>query len=141
MATARSAPASKKPMAAGISATRPAARKTTASKAGVKAAVKPASAAADGPKSPAPRRNVAAERLPQKARKPKKLKLDYSLTAPQSRTLEAIKQSCIAAGMAIKKTELLGLGILLLQDLSVAELKNAAAKSLKTKPPRAPKGK
>ncbi|MBO9535357.1 hypothetical protein [Herbaspirillum sp.] len=134
--------AKKKPVAKAAPAAKPAAKKPVAKPAArpaVKAAPKAAApaaavkAAAPAPKKPAA---VPAKPLPKpaaptkaekKAAKPKKVKqVRDSFTMPENEyaVLAQVKKSCLKAGVEIKKSDLLRIGVSLIKNLKIAELKD-----------------
>ncbi|WP_343584257.1 hypothetical protein [Herbaspirillum sp.] len=134
--------AKKKPVAKAAPAAKPAAKKPAAKPAArpaVKAAPKAAApaaavkAAAPAPKKPAA---VPAKPLPKpaaptkaekKAAKPKKVKqVRDSFTMPENEyaVLAQVKKSCLKAGVEIKKSDLLRIGVSLIKNLKIAELKD-----------------
>lgn len=96
-----------------------------------KSAAKPASKPVTKPASKAPAVKAPALKKPAvKAAKVKKPKLVRdSFTMPQSEydVLAQVKKACIAAGFEIKKSELLRIGVGMLQKLDVKKIGEAKA--------------
>ncbi|KAF1048834.1 MAG: hypothetical protein GAK35_00100 [Herbaspirillum frisingense] len=119
-------------------AVKPASR--PAVKAAPKAVAPAAKAAAPAPKAaaPAPKKPVAPAVKPadkpavlskaeKKAAKPKKVKqVRDSFTMPENEyaVLAQVKKSCLKAGVEIKKSDLLRIGVSLIKNLKIAELKD-----------------
>lgn len=148
------ATAKKKPVAKAAPAAKPAVRKPAAKPAArpaVKAAPKAAvpvvkvpvakapaaapvkAAAAPAPKKPAAaplkpiQKPVALTKAEKKAAKPKKIKqVRDSFTMPENEyaVLAQVKKSCLKAGVEIKKSDLLRIGVSLIKNLKIAELKD-----------------
>ncbi len=121
-----SAPASNR-----VSAKAPADK--SAAKPAVKPAAKPATKPATKPSGSAP-----------KADKPKKQKLVRdSFTMPEAEyaTIAAVKKACLTAGLEIKKSEILRIGVALIAKLTPARVKRAQAALLPLKAGRPKKHK
>ncbi|MBB5393432.1 MULTISPECIES: hypothetical protein [unclassified Herbaspirillum] len=138
---AKAAPAArptvKKPAAK--PAARPAAKASpkTAPKAAAPAPKAPAAtpkAAAPAPKKPAVavpakplQKPAALTKAEKKAAKPKKVKqVRDSFTMPENEyaVLAQVKKSCLKAGVEIKKSDLLRIGVSLIKNLKIADLKD-----------------
>ena len=141
------ATAKKKPVAKAAPAAKPPARKPAAKPAArpaAKAAPKAAAPAAKAPAAqvkaaaPVPKKPAAAPAKPiqkpaaltkaeKKAAKPKKIKqVRDSFTMPENEyaVLAQVKKSCLKAGVEIKKSDLLRIGVSLIKNLKIAELKD-----------------
>ena len=112
---------------------------------GVKAAVK---AAAKSLAAPAPKRSPrkapavpAAVRDTAPAARPVLVRDSFTMPEQEYAVLAEVKQACLRAGIEVKKSELLRIGVALLGQVDVATLKSvlAALPQLKTgRPPTAP---
>lgn len=138
----------KKPVAKAAPAAKPAARKPAAKPAArpaAKVAPKAATPVAKAPAAtsvktaaPVPKKPAAAPLKPiqkpaaltkaeKKAAKPKKIKqVRDSFTMPENEyaVLAQVKKSCLKAGVEIKKSDLLRIGVSLIKNLKIAELKD-----------------
>lgn len=110
-----------------------AAKKTAAKKTGAK---KPAAAATDV-KKPAVAKKKASKRAASKnkaaapAEKPKKTKIVRdSFTMPENeyQVLRDMKKACLKAGVDVKKSELLRIGVALIKSMDPAAVKSAVAR-------------
>ncbi len=128
------APAAKKPAAKKAAAKRPAAKKpaskpaakptsTSASKSASKSAAKPAT------KPAATRQPKAAPAKAEKPKKPKLVRDSFTMPEDEYALLAKIKKNCVAAGVEVKKSELLRIGVSLLAGMDPKKLQ-AAQKSL-----------
>lgn len=84
-------------------------------------------AAAPAPKKPATPVAKPATKAEKKAAKPKKVKqVRDSFTMPENEyaVLAQVKKSCLKAGVEIKKSDLLRIGVSLIKNLKIAELKD-----------------
>jgi len=99
-------------------------KQTTATKAppAAKPAVKakPAAAKSSASKVAAP---VAPEPSKEKAKKPKLVRDSFSMPEGEYAVLGAVKKACLKAGIEVKKSELLRIGVALIQKMDVAALK------------------
>ena len=128
-------------------APKPAARPAAPAKTPLKAAVKTAARAlAGGPARKTPGKaaaRVAApapviERAPLHAARPALVRDSFTMPEGEYAVLLAVKQACLRAGIDVKKSELLRIGVALLGQLDVATLQGvlAALPQLKTgRPP------
>lgn len=124
------APAAKKPAAKKAAAKRPAAKKPASKPAAKPASTSASKSASKSATKPAATRQPKA--APAKAEKPKKPKLVRdSFTMPEGEyaLLAKIKKNCVAAGVEVKKSELLRIGVSLLAGMDPKKLQ-AAQKSL-----------
>ncbi|WP_245200343.1 hypothetical protein [Herbaspirillum sp. LeCh32-8] len=97
-------------------------------------APKPAAAPKPAPKAVAPKKPAAPaaakpalSKAEKKAAKPKKVKqVRDSFTMPENEyaVLAQVKKSCLKAGVEIKKSDLLRIGVSLIKNLKIAELKD-----------------
>jgi len=133
-------------------ATTPQARATktatkVATKAPVKAGARPAAKAALKPrsalpaKSPAPAKQTApkqaikpatgsaapAAETKEKARKPKLVRDSFTMPEAEYAVLGDLKKACLKAGVEIKKSELLRVGVALLRQLDPAKIREIVA--------------
>jgi hypothetical protein len=119
---ARKAPAKK-------ATTKAAATKVAATKAATPAAK---SRIARAPKAAAPKKAVAPKikaEVEQKE-KPKKAKLvrdSFTMPEPEYAVLGEMKKACLKAGIEVKKSELLRVGVALVRTLDIAQLKTILA--------------
>ncbi|MFJ3046546.1 hypothetical protein ACIPEN_12005 [Herbaspirillum chlorophenolicum] len=139
--------AKKKPVAKAAPAAKPAVRKPAAKPAARPAAKAAPKAAAPAPKAPAaaakaavpaPKKPAAVPAKPaqkpaaptkaeKKAAKPKKVKqVRDSFTMPENEyaVLAQVKKSCLKVGVEIKKSDLLRIGVSLIKNLKIADLKD-----------------
>ena len=104
------------------------------------APTRPAPAKKPARVTPAASAPAPAQVAPEKKRKKDKVVRD-SFTMPKAdyERIAALKQACLAAGVAVKKSELLRAGLIALQDLPAAQLVRALSKleSIKTGRPAA----
>jgi hypothetical protein len=113
---------SKKPEAAKPAAAKPSAAKPVAEK----PAAKPA-------KAPAPARAVAkpvskpVAPPKEKVKKAKLVRDSFSMPEAEYAVLGAVKKACLKAGIEVKKSELLRIGVALIQKMDVAALKGVLA--------------
>jgi len=126
------------PAAASTEKKKPVAKAAPAAKPPVKkAAVKPAARAAVKP-APAPKAVPAAkaaepikaekksekiEKAP-KAKKVKQVRDSFTMPENEYAVLAQVKKSCLKAGVEIKKSDLLRIGVSLIKNLKIAELKD-----------------
>lgn len=93
-----------------------------------KPAPKPVAAKPVAPKKPvAPAAKPVLSKAEKKAAKPKKVKqVRDSFTMPEDEyaVLAQVKKSCLKAGVEIKKSDLLRIGVSLIKNLKIAELKD-----------------
>lgn len=61
----------------------------------------------------------------EKPRKPKLVRDSFTMPADEYAVLGEMKKACLSAGVEVKKSELLRIGVSLLRQLDVAKLKNA----------------
>lgn len=99
------------------SATKPATKSTTkpAAKTPVKAAAKPAASA------------VTAVPAKEKAKKAKLVRDSFTMPEAEYAVLNHVKKACLSAGIEVKKSQLLRVGLLLLSKTDVASLKTLVA--------------
>lgn len=131
---------------------KPAAKKTPAVKAapakaapvkstrptGVKAAVKAAARSLAAPATP--RKKPAAPARDAAAGRPALVRDSFTMPEQEYAVLAEVKQACLRAGIDVKKSELLRIGVALLGQVDIATLKSvlAALPQLKTgRPPSA----
>ncbi len=129
-ADAAPAPAAKKPAAKKAAAKRPAAKKPASKPAAKPASTSASKSASKSATKPAATRQPKA--APAKAEKPKKPKLvrdSFTMPEDEYALLAKIKKNCVAAGVEIKKSELLRIGVSLLAGMDPKKLQ-AAQKSL-----------
>ena len=107
-------------------AAKPAAK--PAAKAAAKPAAKPAAvkkpAAAKPAPAPAP---VAPEASKEKARKPKLVRDSFTMPEQEYAVLSQVKKACLKAGIEVKKSELLRIGVALISQIDLATLQNVLA--------------
>ena len=116
---AAAAPTEKKKPVAKAAPAKPAVKKPAA-----KPAARPAPKAAEPVKA-----EKKSEKI-EKAAKPKKVKqVRDSFTMPENEyaVLAQVKKSCLKAGVEIKKSDLLRIGVSLIKNLKIAELKDILA--------------
>jgi len=108
-------------------------RKTTAKVAVKSVGVKPASTppvaakkAVTVPVKPAPQVAPAAV-LKEKLKKPKLVRDSFTMPEAEYLALADLKKSCIKAGFEVKKSELLRVGVALMQKSTTAQLKQVLA--------------
>ncbi len=103
--------------AAAKPATKPATKSTTkpAAKTPVKAAAKPAASA------------VTAVPAKEKAKKAKLVRDSFTMPEAEYAVLNHVKKACLSAGIEVKKSQLLRVGLLLLSKTDVASLKTLVA--------------
>ncbi len=99
------------------SAAKPATKSTTkpAAKTPVKAAAKPAASA------------VTAVPAKEKAKKAKLVRDSFTMPEAEYAVLNHVKKACLSAGIEVKKSQLLRVGLLLLSKTDVASLKTLVA--------------
>ncbi|WP_306392772.1 hypothetical protein [Telluria beijingensis] len=122
----RSVPAKAAPTRAGLKTAVKTAAKALARKPMSKAAGKPAA------------RTPALERAPFQDARPVLVRDSFTMPEPEYAVLLEVKQACLRAGIDVKKSELLRIGVALLGQLDVATLQGvlAALPQLKTgRPP------
>ena len=118
---ARKAPA--KPAAkTAKSATTPAAKLAAAAKSRVAAAPKPAANNA----APTPKAKPAAEQK-DKVKKAKLVRDSFTMPEAEYAVLGEMKKACLKAGIEVKKSELLRVGVALIRKLEIAQLKEVLA--------------
>jgi len=125
-------------MPAAKATTAPAAKKTT--KASKPAATPPAAApektaAKALPKKDAVARDSAKKKDAAKA-KPKKIKIvrdSFTMPEPEYKVLGEVKRTCLKAGIEVKKSELLRVGVALLQKLKIEDLRASLAELMPVK--------
>lgn len=121
--------------------TKPAARAAT-TKGGLKTAVKSAARALANPparKAVAKPAAKAVERAPVQDARPVLVRDSFTMPEGEYAVLLEVKQACLRAGIEVKKSELLRIGVALLGQLDVATLQGvlAALPQLKTgRPPQ-----
>jgi hypothetical protein len=78
--------------------------------------------------------NVAAEQKPKRVKKEKVVRDSFTMPKSDYEKLAALKQKCLDSGVAVKKSELLRAGLLLLEGVPIAQLLNAisAVETVKT---------
>ncbi|MEH6434398.1 hypothetical protein [Massilia sp. DD77] len=131
-----------------VKAVKPAApAKAAAGKTGIKGAVKAAAKAVAAPPARKPARKAASKPAPKAAAAPRDplpearpVLVRDSFTMPEQEyaVLAEVKQACLRAGIDVKKSELLRIGVALLGELDLATLKTVlgALPQLKTgRPP------
>lgn len=96
------------------------------------AKAKPASAAKNAPATPAATGSKLAkakvakpakEAGKDKPKKPKMVRDSFTMPEPEYKVLGEVKRACLKAGVEVKKSELLRVGVALLQKLKVEELR------------------
>ena len=111
-----------------------------------KAAVKPAPAKA-GPVAAGAARmaNAGVEKTPaappvaepkEKSRKPKLVRDSFTMPEAEYQVLGDVKKACLKAGVAVKKSELLRVGVALIRQLGLTELRQVLAGLAPLKPGR-----
>ena len=110
---AAAATETKKPVAK-AAAPKPAAVKKPAVKPATRAAAKPAAA-------PAADKKV--EKAP-KAKKVKQVRDSFTMPENEYAVLAQVKKTCLKAGVEIKKSDLLRIGVSLIKNLKITELKD-----------------
>jgi hypothetical protein len=137
---ARSASPKPAAKAATRPATKPAAKAATA-KGGIRTAVKSAAKALANPAARKPAARSAAKapvRAPVQDTRPVLVRDSFTMPEQEYAVLLDVKQACLRAGIDVKKSELLRIGVALLGQLDVATLQGvlAALPQLKTgRPP------
>ena len=91
--------------------------------------------AADQPKSDPPTKAM------EKANRPKLIRDGFAMPEAEYQVLGEVKKACLRAGIEVKKSELLRIGVALVRDLSVADLKRILAGLAPLKPGRPKKEK
>ena len=123
-------------------AKKPAAKKTTpaavakpaakpAVKSAVKSAVKPAAKSSvklAAAKKPAAKKVAKPDAKAVKIKKPKLVRDSFTMPQSEYDVLAQVKKSCIAAGIEIKKSDLLRIGVALLQTLDTKKINEALLK-------------
>jgi hypothetical protein len=71
--------------------------------------------------------STAAEQKAKRAKKEKVVRDSFTMPKSDYEKLAALKQKCLESGIAVKKSELLRAGLLLLEGVSVAQLLDAIA--------------
>ncbi|MBQ5962967.1 hypothetical protein [Massilia sp. ZL223] len=140
--TAKTAKATKPAPKAVPKAAAPKAAVTSKSKTGVKTAVKAAARAVLAPPAKKTARKAAAPaaapREPVSEARPVLVRDSFTMPEQEYAVLAEVKQACLRAGIDVKKSELLRIGVALLGQLDVATLKTVlgALPQLKTgRPP------
>ena len=140
--TAKTAKATKPAPKAVPKAAAPKAAVTSKSKTGVKTAVKAAARAVLAPPAKKTARKAAAPaaapREPVSEARPVLVRDSFTMPEQEYAVLAEVKQACLRAGIDVKKSELLRIGVALLGQLDLATLKTvlAALPQLKTgRPP------
>jgi hypothetical protein len=84
--------------------------------------------------------NVAAEQKPKRVKKEKVVRDSFTMPKADYEKLGELKQKCLSAGLAVKKSELLRAGLLLLEAAPLAQLLDAiaAVETVKTGRPAKP---
>lgn len=82
----------------------------------------PVMSQADGKSTPAPK---------EKSRKPKLVRDSFTMPEAEYAVLGALKKACLKAGFEVKKSQLLRVGVALIQNIEIAKLKAV----LETLPP------
>lgn len=96
------------------------------SKSGVKGAVKAAAQALAGRRAPAARKPPAVAVVPRDAilaARPVLVRDSFTMPENEYAVLAQVKQACLRAGVEVKKSELLRIGVALLGQIDVATLK------------------
>ncbi len=107
---------------------RAAAKKPVASR--VRAAAAPVSAPTSTPVKPAAKAKTAAKApapAKDKSKKPKLVRDSFTMPQAEYQVLADLKKACIKAGFAVKKSELLRIGVALLQKTNTTQLQNILA--------------
>jgi hypothetical protein len=109
-----------------------------AAKAPAKPAAKPAAKAASKPESKAKPGAPAVEAGREKVRKAKLVRDSFTMPEPEYAVLSQVKKACLKAGVEIKKSELLRIGVALIAQIDMATLKSVLASlpQLKTGRPK-----
>ena len=136
-AVAKPAPSKAKPDApAAKTAAAPKAKPTSKPAKAVQPAQPVAKAAAPAPKPAAPGMNghggksdkvKPALELKEKAKKPKLVRDSFTMPELEYQALGDVKKACLKAGIDVKKSELLRVGVALVKQLDLAKLKAALA--------------
>jgi hypothetical protein len=84
--------------------------------------------------------SVAAEHKPKRVKKEKVVRDSFTMPKPDYEKLGELKAKCLSAGVAVKKSELLRAGLLLLEAAPLAQLLEAiaAVETVKTGRPAKP---
>jgi hypothetical protein len=84
--------------------------------------------------------SVAAEQKPKRVKKEKVVRDSFTMPKTDYEKLGELKQKCLSAGVAVKKSELLRAGLLLLEAAPLAQLLDAiaAVETVKTGRPAKP---
>jgi hypothetical protein len=84
--------------------------------------------------------SVAAEQKPKRVKKEKVVRDSFTMPQTDYEKLGELKQKCLSAGVAVKKSELLRAGLLLLEAAPLAQLLDAiaAVETVKTGRPAKP---
>lgn len=84
--------------------------------------------------------SVAAEQKPKRVKKEKVVRDSFTMPKTDYEKLGELKQKCLSAGVAVKKSELLRAGLLLLEAVPLAQLLDAiaAVETVKTGRPAKP---
>jgi len=125
-AAAKKPVATKKPVAA----KKPVAKKPAATKPAAKAKAKPvAKKVAKVAKTKIAAKEIVKEvSLPKdKQKKPKLVRDSFSMPEAEYAVLGNVKKACLKAGVEVKKSELLRIGVALIQKMDVAALKSVLA--------------
>jgi hypothetical protein len=102
-----------------ITAKRPAAGKTAA------AASKSPKAAMEIPNAAAPRTKEKSKDKPrEKTKRPKMVRDSFTMPESEYKVLGEVKRACLKAGIEIKKSELLRVGVELIRRMETAQLKS-----------------
>lgn len=117
----------------------------------VKTAVaKPKAVAAKSTALPAAKKSVVAKAAPkqtakpvaeEKIKKPKLVRDSFTMPEAEYQVLDDVKKACIKAGVAVKKSELLRVGVALIKSLDHTALKAALAALMPLKAGRPKNGK
>lgn len=89
------------------------------------AAVKPAAKKAPVEKAPAPA--IASPKKPKKEHKEKVVRDSFTMPQSEYRKIADIKETCLKAGLPVKKSEVLRAGLKALCGMNAAQLKRALA--------------
>ncbi|MFZ6647473.1 hypothetical protein ACO0LO_17240 [Undibacterium sp. TJN25] len=88
---------------------------------------KPVAAKPAAGKSAAPAVSAAAAAGKEKAKKAKLVRDSFTMPESEYEVLSQVKKACISAGVEVKKSQLLRIGLVLLKKTDVAALKNLIA--------------
>ena len=109
---------------ASTSAVKPAAKKPAVKTAAAKKAKAPVKTADKAVEKPAAMPSAEAK---EKARKPKLVRDSFTMPEAEYAVLGEVKKACLKAGIEVKKSELLRVGVALIRQLETAKLKEILA--------------